>query len=121
MWYNWFNTTQTGPLPSTYRWRGRESTTREINPKTLTSGLDDYPRASHPSQDERHLDLRCWMALASDTMSQIAMMIGEGKLVVSVNVVTYVYVELLTNVIFNIFLMLLPNVFSLHFDISKHI
>ena len=78
VWYNWFNTTQTGPLPWTYRWRGRDpSIDHELNPKTLTSGLDDFPRASHPSDDERHIDLRCWMALASGVMAEIADAIGE--------------------------------------------
>lgn len=77
-WYNWFNTTQVGPVPGSYRWRGRNpDSDSELNPKTLTSGLDDYPRSSHPTDDERHLDLRCWMAFASETLAQIATEIGE--------------------------------------------
>lgn len=78
-WYSWFNRTQAGTVYSSYQWRGRNATsTRELNPKTLTSGLDDYPRASHPTSEERHLDLRCWMALASGVMADIARSVNES-------------------------------------------
>ena len=78
LWFNWFNASQTGHLPSTYRWRGRDANTKiELNPKTLTSGLDDYPRATHPTDQEIHLDLRLWIAFASRVMSRIAYKIGS--------------------------------------------
>ncbi|KAM3831496.1 mannosyl-oligosaccharide glucosidase [Vipera latastei] len=79
-WYSWYNHTQAGPLSYTFRWRGRDQDTQLfLNPKTLTSGLDDYPRASHPSEDERHLDLRCWMAVASAVMAEVATQVGEPE------------------------------------------
>ncbi|XP_071696005.1 mannosyl-oligosaccharide glucosidase GCS1-like [Rutidosis leptorrhynchoides] len=73
-WFQWFNTTQSGKYKSSYYWHGRKEsqTIFELNPKTLSSGLDDYPRASHPTDDERHLDLRCWMLLAADCMHSIS-------------------------------------------------
>lgn len=56
-WYQWFVTTQSGPRPGLFRWRGR---TRD---HLLSSGLDDYPRSPLPPSDrEAHLDLLCWMA-----------------------------------------------------------
>ncbi|EPS72149.1 hypothetical protein M569_02604, partial [Genlisea aurea] len=77
-WFKWFNITQSGKDPGTYFWHGRDNvTTRELNPKSLSSGLDDYPRASHPNEDERHLDLRCWMYLAAECMSSIFELLGD--------------------------------------------
>ncbi|RXG68487.1 Mannosyl-oligosaccharide glucosidase [Armadillidium vulgare] len=80
-WYQWFNSTQVGELPGTYRWRGRNpKSQKELNPKTLTSGLDDYPRASHPTNDERHLDLRCWMTLAANLIADFAKLIDKDPI-----------------------------------------
>ncbi|RDX71339.1 Mannosyl-oligosaccharide glucosidase GCS1 [Mucuna pruriens] len=77
-WFHWFNTTQSGKQMSSYYWHGRDNRTiLELNPKTLSSGLDDYPRASHPSADERHLDLRCWMLLAADCMHSIQELLNK--------------------------------------------
>ncbi|XP_061193434.1 mannosyl-oligosaccharide glucosidase-like [Saccostrea echinata] len=78
-WFNWLHKNQKGGESTTYYWRGRNSTTdTELIPKTPASGLDDYPRASHPSPDERHLDFRCWMALASNVLANIGKRLGKN-------------------------------------------
>ncbi|KAI3968066.1 hypothetical protein MKW92_023112, partial [Papaver armeniacum] len=77
-WFQWFHNTQSGKHVSSYYWHGRDQTTnRQLNPQTLTSGFDDYPWASHPSEDERHLDLRCWMLFAADLLNSITKLLGK--------------------------------------------
>lgn len=78
-WFQWFNNTQKGEQLGMYRWRGRDGESlTELNPKTLTSGLDDFPRSSHPSENERHIDLRCWIALAAGVMTQLGNILGKS-------------------------------------------
>ncbi|CAL5214028.1 unnamed protein product [Lathyrus oleraceus] len=79
-WFQWLNKTQSGEQMSSYYWRGRDNGTTvelNLNPQTLSSGLDDYPRASHPSSDERHLDLRCWVLLAAQCMHSIEELLNK--------------------------------------------
>ncbi|KAG2323997.1 hypothetical protein Bca52824_006725 [Brassica carinata] len=72
-WFKWLYTSQKGKKERSFYWRGREKSTteQELNPRTVASGMDDYPRASHPSDDEMHVDLRCWIYLAADCMKSI--------------------------------------------------
>ncbi|KAG0265379.1 Processing alpha glucosidase I [Actinomortierella ambigua] len=49
-----------------YRWRGRTPS------HTLTSGLDDYPRAAVPSVGELHVDLLSWIGFYAKQLARIA-------------------------------------------------
>jgi mannosyl-oligosaccharide glucosidase len=73
--YGWWTRSQAGHMrhyqipgtsqPIGFRWRGR-------TPKlTLTSGLDDYPRAQPPHPEELHVDALSWVFLMSKTLRQI--------------------------------------------------
>ncbi|KAI8596799.1 glycoside hydrolase [Dissophora ornata] len=54
-----------------YRWNGRTLT------HTLTSGLDDYPRAPSPSVGELHVDLLSWIGFMNRNLQSIAAIVGE--------------------------------------------
>ncbi|VVA92421.1 unnamed protein product [Arabis nemorensis] len=69
-----------GKEMGSYFWHGRDKSLR-ASALSLSSRLDDYPRASHPSEDERHVNLRCWMYLAADCMNSITEFLGEKDLV----------------------------------------
>ncbi|KAF7637194.1 hypothetical protein Mgra_00003367 [Meloidogyne graminicola] len=78
--YIWLRTSQKGPKPGTFRWHDRNATTNmELNPCSLSSGLDDYPRATHPTDKEYHLDLRCWMAMSSTVVVDLAKLFGDEE------------------------------------------
>uniref|UniRef100_A0A914XXV2 mannosyl-oligosaccharide glucosidase n=1 Tax=Panagrolaimus superbus TaxID=310955 RepID=A0A914XXV2_9BILA len=71
--YTWLKDIQKGPKKGSCQWQGRNGTTDlELNPGTTPSGLDDYPRASHPTNQEYHIDMRCWMAMSSTVMLKLA-------------------------------------------------
>ena len=80
--YEWFRRTQAGnfsanyPRPKGvasgegYRWRGRTPT------HTLTSGLDDYPRANPPHPGELHLDALAWVGASAKALLQLGRHLG---------------------------------------------
>ena len=56
----------------TFRWRGRIVTgENKLITNTLASGLDDYPRAPLPSDQEFHVDLFCWILTSARIMSRL--------------------------------------------------
>ena len=81
--YEWFRKTQQGNLrhyhyPGTsfsegYRWRGRDLR------HTLTSGLDDYPRAQPPHPNELHVDTLSWVGSMAMALEKIALVLGNEE------------------------------------------
>ncbi|KAJ3067528.1 Processing alpha glucosidase I [Podochytrium sp. JEL0797] len=78
--YYWFRKTQwgdsegfgrDGASPEVYRWRGRSDF------HTLTSGLDDYPRAYPPDASEIHVDLISWVGSMAKALKAVAIELGE--------------------------------------------
>ncbi|KAG0341939.1 Processing alpha glucosidase I [Podila humilis] len=79
--YNWMRKTMQGGIRQYgrmsrsrvegYRWGGR------TKGHTLTSGLDDYPRALEPSVAELHVDLLCWIGYMGRNLQNIARILGE--------------------------------------------
>lgn len=53
-----------------FRWRGRTAH------HTLTSGLDDYPRAQVPSPGELHVDALAWVGASAKALLELAEMLG---------------------------------------------
>ncbi|KAL4168811.1 hypothetical protein KRP22_012202 [Phytophthora ramorum] len=78
-WYSWFLKTQYGPRSASFRWRGRHPNDGKLISNTLSSGLDDYPRASLPSENEMHVDLLSWMIRSSDIMAKLAASIDQDN------------------------------------------
>ncbi|GAA5872836.1 hypothetical protein JCM8547_005716 [Rhodosporidiobolus lusitaniae] len=81
--YEWFRRTQRGEIRAfgrksrsrseAYRWRGRTAD------HVLTSGLDDYPRATPPHLGELHVDLASWMGFFARTMRDVAEFLEEEE------------------------------------------
>ncbi|GAA5925076.1 hypothetical protein JCM10213_000525 [Rhodosporidiobolus nylandii] len=81
--YEWFRRTQRGHIrefgrqsrsrTEAYRWRGRTAD------HVLTSGLDDYPRATPPHLGELHVDLASWMGFFARTMRDVAEFVEQEE------------------------------------------
>ncbi|KAI9711793.1 MAG: Processing alpha glucosidase I [Bogoriella megaspora] len=81
--YEWFRRSQAGDVKSYkrpsaspthgYRWRGR------YPQHTLTSGLDDYPRAEPPHPGELHVDAISWVGYMAAILQQVSGFLGEEE------------------------------------------
>eukprot|EP00611_Tribonema_gayanum_P024021 TRINITY_DN5191_c0_g1_i3.p1 TRINITY_DN5191_c0_g1~~TRINITY_DN5191_c0_g1_i3.p1 ORF type:complete len:500 (-),score=82.65 TRINITY_DN5191_c0_g1_i3:425-1924(-) len=80
-WVRWLLATQrvhvrsstlVGGAPvGSFQWQGRDPKQDILNPNTMASGLDDYPRASHPSEHDAHVDGLCWLIHACQVMAEL--------------------------------------------------
>jgi len=62
VWLDWFKRTQRAPALYSFKWSGRQRTDGIWH--TLSSGLDDYPRANWTSDvADRHVDLYSWIVM----------------------------------------------------------
>ena len=77
-WHSWFLRTQAGEVEGSFRWRGRDANDRRLNAMTLSSGLDDYPRASTVSKAERHVDLHSWVAFFTRLLARLGARLGKS-------------------------------------------
>jgi hypothetical protein len=86
-WVQWFLLSQKGSAtyPSSFRWRGRSLADRKVVPNTLASGLDDYPRSFHPTSEEHHVDLHCWLAKACGIMADIEQVLSRFNVSLSLD------------------------------------
>lgn len=75
-WFRWFLESQSGELPRSFRWHGRDPGDGKLNAMTLSSGLDDYPRAAAVSDSERHVDLHSWIAFGAGVLARVGQRAG---------------------------------------------
>lgn len=78
-WFQWFINSQRGVVPKSFRWHGRDPGDGKLNAMTLTSGLDDWPRASVVSDEERHVDLHCWVAFGAGVLARVGEQAGLSE------------------------------------------
>lgn len=79
MWVRWLLSSQRGPVPGSFRWRGRGDPGEKLMATTFASGLDDYPRASEPGEEEYHVDLLCWVVKGCQILARLAAVVeGAG-------------------------------------------
>lgn len=69
-WLHWFKRSQRAPALHSFKWSGRKRT--EGIWHTLSSGLDDYPRANWTSDvADRHVDLYSWIYMMHRVVDKV--------------------------------------------------